>query len=145
MAHPKRKQYFIKRAFQLKYAGVVSLVVIASAYLSAAIVYFSIYPYLSSRLAAVYPQTRLSDVLGRSNSMLMIALVIILPLVWCAAIFLSHRIAGPWYRVEKIILQLARGEITPPIKLRKNDELKSLAEAINKLIEMLRRTREKNK
>jgi len=49
-------------------------------------------------------------------------------------LFFSHRLAGPAYKIQKIIEQRLRGEKVEPITLRKNDEFKDLAETVNKLI-----------
>ncbi len=50
-------------------------------------------------------------------------------------IFNSHRMAGPVYNIKKSINKLLAGEDVEKIKLRKRDEFKDLAEAINLLIE----------
>ena len=49
----------------------------------------------------------------------------------------SHRIAGPAYRLEYVIRQLARGEydLNRKVYLRRKDYLKHVAEALNELIE----------
>ncbi|MFN3480951.1 MAG: HAMP domain-containing protein [Thermodesulfovibrionales bacterium] len=53
------------------------------------------------------------------------------------SLFLSHRIAGPLYRFEKSIEEIIKGNLSFRIKLRKKDEAKELAEAINRMIETL--------
>lgn len=53
------------------------------------------------------------------------------------SLFLSHRIAGPLYRFEKSIEEINRGNLSFRIKLRKKDEAKELAEAMNRMIETL--------
>jgi len=46
-------------------------------------------------------------------------------------VFVSHRIAGPRYRVEKSLDELAEGDLTHRFRLRNADELKPFAERIN--------------
>lgn len=53
------------------------------------------------------------------------------------SLFLSHRIAGPLYRFEKSIEEIIKGNLSFRIKLRKKDEAKELAEAMNRMIETL--------
>lgn len=53
------------------------------------------------------------------------------------SLFLSHRIAGPLYRFEKSIEEVIKGNLSFRIRLRKKDEAKELAEAINRMIETL--------
>ncbi|MFC1667150.1 HAMP domain-containing protein [Candidatus Omnitrophota bacterium] len=48
---------------------------------------------------------------------------------------LSHRVAGPIYRLEKDLADIAKGNFSIRIKFRKKDELKSIAEAINKILD----------
>ncbi|MBE7413420.1 MAG: methyl-accepting chemotaxis protein [Leptospiraceae bacterium] len=50
-------------------------------------------------------------------------------------IFNSHRMAGPIHNIKKSINRLLAGEKVERIRLRKTDEFKDLAEALNKLIE----------
>ena len=49
----------------------------------------------------------------------------------------SHRIAGPAYRLEYVIRQIARGEydLDRKVYLRRKDYLKHLADALNELID----------
>lgn len=53
------------------------------------------------------------------------------------SLFLSHRIAGPLYRFEKSIEEVIKGNLSFRIRLRKKDEAKELAEAMNRMIETL--------
>lgn len=54
------------------------------------------------------------------------------------AIFLSHRIAGPLYRLERHLEGVAEGKEPNDVKFRKGDLYQSLAEACNKLMARLR-------
>jgi methyl-accepting chemotaxis protein len=49
-------------------------------------------------------------------------------------ILLSHRIAGPLYRFEKILGQIERGDLTTRVNLRKTDQLIELKDALNMFI-----------
>ncbi len=51
-----------------------------------------------------------------------------------AGVFYSHRLAGPIYHIQKTLRDAADGKLVQPIVLRKNDEFKELAEAINLLL-----------
>ncbi|GEM_PF-1591827 len=55
----------------------------------------------------------------------------------------SHRIAGPAYRLEYVIRELARGEydLDRRLYLRRKDYLKQVADALNSLIEVRARER----
>jgi len=53
-------------------------------------------------------------------------------------LFVSHRIAGPFFRFEKVFESLSSGDLTIIIRLRKKDQMRSLAELLNKMIAGLR-------
>jgi methyl-accepting chemotaxis protein len=55
-----------------------------------------------------------------------------------ASIFVSHKIAGPLFRLKKSLDMIAEGNLDVVIKLRKWDDLKDLAEHINILTGELR-------
>jgi len=55
------------------------------------------------------------------------------------SIYLSHRIAGPLYRIEKDLKALSGdGDLTRVFRLRKNDEMQEVAQAINVMLTGLR-------
>ncbi len=53
----------------------------------------------------------------------------------------SHKFAGPAYRIKATITKSIAGEPDLRIHLREKDELKDLAEQVNKLLEALDRAR----
>jgi len=52
-------------------------------------------------------------------------------------ILLSHRIAGPLYRFEKVLEQLSEGDLTTVVHLRNTDQLLGFEKALNSFIETL--------
>jgi signal transduction histidine kinase len=60
------------------------------------------------------------------------------------SIIISHRIAGPLFRIERTIDEVVRGEDVEYIQLRKKDEheLKNLATRVNDLIALVKKSRE---
>ncbi len=52
-------------------------------------------------------------------------------------ILFSHRIAGPAFHVQKSLHEVARGNLTYQIRLRKKDELRDLAEDVNLAVRIL--------
>ncbi|MEW6594350.1 MAG: methyl-accepting chemotaxis protein [Thermodesulfobacteriota bacterium] len=53
------------------------------------------------------------------------------------AIFLSHRVAGPLYKLEHSVEDMIHGNFAAPIFLRRKDEGQALAEKLNRLNAML--------
>lgn len=54
------------------------------------------------------------------------------------SIFISHKVAGPLFRLKKSLSQVTKGDLNIVIKLRRWDDLKDLANHVNILIEELR-------
>lgn len=59
------------------------------------------------------------------------ALLIYLILVGFHSIIMTHRIFGPMYRIEKRMIDAARGDLNSTIRFRKNDFLRGLDVTIN--------------
>lgn len=68
--------------------------------------------------------------------------VVILISLGLMALWYSHKFAGPAYRIKEIISRSLAGENEMRIHLRDHDELKDLAEQINKLLERIDSARE---
>ena len=49
------------------------------------------------------------------------------------AVFLSHRVAGPLYKLEHSVEDMIHGNLAAPIFLRRKDEGQALAEKLNRL------------
>jgi methyl-accepting chemotaxis protein len=55
-------------------------------------------------------------------------------------LFISHRIAGPLYRLEKDIAEVNNGNLNVEIRVRKKDELQELAKSLNQMLKSIRNT-----
>lgn len=135
MGNNKRRKKFIGTSVQNK----TLILVFAAAVIPAAVVGICLY-YLMFNLMAWQlgiPEAvayNLVPVARKINIIVAVVLPIALLAIWFMALELSHRIAGPIYRIEKELDKIIAGEKGTHIKLRRNDELKSLAEKISRLI-----------
>ena len=93
---------------------------------------------LGEKLANVYPQGRLISIVKLVNFRICLSVLLVTPLVALIGIFLSHRIAGPIYRMEKFLNNLALGDLTGRIVLRSKDELITLANGINFVVDSMK-------
>jgi signal transduction histidine kinase len=98
---------------------------------------------LGEKLANVYPQGRLVGILKQANFVLFMRLLLITPLVGILAIVLSHRIAGPIFRIKKTLDEIIKGDYSKRLHLRNTDELQDVAESINNLMELLEKKKNK--
>ena len=103
-------------------------------------------PEESSTSPSLFRQVeRLSDrqleifktILDQTNRALLAKLLPLLILITVGTIFLSHKIAGPLFRFQKIFESLGRGDMTVRCQLRKFDEAKPVAESLNQALVFL--------
>lgn len=129
----KRKQYIVAKEFQMRYVGIILLFMFLTAALCSYVVYYTSMINLGEKLANVYPQGRLVSIVNIVNFRILLSVLLVTPLVAIIAIFLSHRIAGPIFRMEKFMDGIAAGNLGSRIVLRQGDELMTLADGINRL------------
>ena len=58
-------------------------------------------------------------------------LIILLTIV--VALLISHKLAGPLFRFQKELREIGEGNLTQVIKLRKNDQVKAMADSLNQM------------
>ncbi len=129
----KRRKYFINKDFQGKYIfNYFLLVAIGSIFFIGIFSFFS-----SNTLSIVYDNYHLQ--LGVTPGILLRKILytqwffIVLGggFIILITLLLTHRIAGPFFRFEKALDEMTKGNISNKIVLRKKDEGKELAEKIN--------------
>ncbi|MBU3911221.1 MAG: methyl-accepting chemotaxis protein [Candidatus Omnitrophica bacterium] len=109
MSYRKRKRFIVNKKLQL---GIfLKWIIVPVMALSAVIYYF------------------------RGNAYVLVVAIIALLLFSWRILVLSHRLAGPMYRLEKDLEDIAKGNFSIRIKFRKKDELKSIADGINRILD----------
>jgi len=71
------------------------------------------------------------------HGLFLLILIALLPVFIRDSIKLSHRFAGPIYRLRATIRSIAEGNPAPRLKFRKSDYWLDLAEDFNKMVERL--------
>lgn len=143
MARIKRKRYFVAAKFQVKYIAYILLFLYIGAAIAGYTVYWTTWVTLGEKLASVYPRGRLIYIFKAANLTLLLRLLLITPIFVVIGTFLSHRIAGPIYRIGKYIDLMKQGDYSTCLVLRKKDELKVLAQKITELCVKLADDKEK--
>lgn len=131
----RRRNYFIKKRFQLDFSAKFLIIIVLEAALAA-----GLFLYLSKgTLTAGYAGAELKvartydfflPLLLLSN-LIIVAITAAIGII--VFIFLSHRLAGPLYRFEKVLSDLGKGDLTQRFKLREKDEFIELEKGINAL------------
>lgn len=132
----RRRRKYIGTPLQKK----LLILILVSAILPAAIVAVSLYYLIFNMLAwqIGIPEIiayNLLPVIRKVNLIILISLPIILFVLWKIALEFSNRIAGPVYRIEKELESRISGIQHGPIKIRRKDELLTLVDKINRLLE----------
>jgi HAMP domain-containing protein len=70
---------------------------------------------------------------------LLICVAVALVFTFFYGVVISHRMAGPIYRIRKVLDKMAQGDLSTQVHLRKKDDFNALAEGINNLIKSWRR------
>lgn len=130
----RRRIIIIKRALQMKYVLLVFLAVL----LTVSIVSLDLYYIMGKVYVNQLGQENLMEVFRGASRLLAIHLPIYFAIVIVVAIFISHKFAGPIFRLEKVAEAIAAGDLTVKANLRAGDELFDTAEHINLMVELLR-------
>ena len=125
-----RKRYIIKKGFQLRFM----IIVIVSMLLIALVTSLSIYSAVMQTLVTQFHGENLALIKHAVTYKLFIRSLLLIFAIAIMSVFISHRIAGPVYKFERIIRELAQGKKVEEFRLRKRDEFYELATAINDLI-----------
>ena len=136
----RRKQYFIKKRLQFKYLLFVFSAMLLPTLVCGTALYYLIWQTVAAEVAV--PEAiaeSLIPALEKVNMILLITLPIIFVVMLLLAIIISHRIAGPIYRIEKELAEISKGDYSRRIKLRSRDELQEIAEGVNSLLDVLKK------
>lgn len=82
---------------------------------------------------------KLAEIFDVVNRTLVQWIAVFLFVIAILSVFVSHKIAGPVYRLERSAKILASGDLTHAVKLRHGDELRDLEEAFNSMSESIRK------
>lgn len=133
-----RIKWFMRHPIQAKYLLLVLVAMLAPILLIGFCFYTLVFELLARQL--VFPEAiygNLVPVLERVNNLLILTLpVLVFGILWCALV-ISHRFGGPIERMENDLDQILAGDFNHKIRLRKNDDLKGVANRINALTKRL--------
>lgn len=72
------------------------------------------------------------------------ALLLLVVCIGAAGIFVTHKVAGPIFKMKRHLRQVAKGQLQVPWGLRKGDELVHFFDAFRKMVAALRSERERH-
>lgn len=135
----KRRDYFIKKELQGGFMLKVFLTILAGSILFSLIFsYFSLntltITYQDSYLRLDKTPKALFLEIVRANGVYIILAGAVMSII---SIYFSHRVAGPIFRLEKSMGEIAKGDLSFTVRLRSRDEGRELAVKMNEMIKAL--------
>ncbi|MFC1704266.1 HAMP domain-containing protein [Candidatus Omnitrophota bacterium] len=139
VAENRRRNYFIKERFQTKFILRFCILIVCGSILSGAILYYIsgdtvTTAFVDSRLSIVATSDYILPALLASS---LIAATSIGIATIFVIMYMSHRIAGPLFKIEEGIKEIGDGNINLKIHLRSSDEIGEMAKDINEMTEKL--------
>jgi hypothetical protein len=131
----KRKKKLINKSLQLKMVGIFTAIGCTCALFQVILINSGLL-----KVAKAAPSGG-EEILRQARGMMVenVAWTLgsMIPLMTCIGIVLTHRIAGPAYRMTEHCKAIAAGEPVTTCKIRKGDELRELCDALNAAIDHL--------
>jgi methyl-accepting chemotaxis protein len=142
MQKTRRRVYLIDKRLQLRFTAlVVALVVVYSLFLGGA-------TYINYRISSiVFDNSSIYDPVleesikaeGRRTVFVTTSFLVVNGIVvGLALVLLTHKVAGPLYRIRMHFGAIRDGKIPQQLQLRKNDELTNVAQSFNEMTQVLR-------
>lgn len=131
----RRKNYYIKKEFQRNFIIKFCLLVLAGSIISGAIICWMskatvITSFDNLRLVIKSTADFMLPAVLLSSAVVIVVTGIATVLI---TLFTSHKIAGPLYRIEKDINEVASGNLGKKFNLREGDEIRPISEALNSM------------
>jgi len=131
----KRRQYFIKKDYQVKFILKFCIIVLVGAIISTGLLFL----FSQGTLTSSFDNSRL---VIRNTSFAILPAVILTNIITLVLItlssivvimFISHKIAGPMFRFEKDLIAIGKGNLVKKIKLRTKDQFTEIATSMNNM------------
>ncbi len=121
------------------------LLVFITVLLTSLVVALDVYYVIGKSVLLHYEEVNLLPVVKSATTLLALHLSLYLLIVIVCSLFVSHRFAGPIFRLERVSESLANGDLTVSVQFRKGDEFFETAEYMNRMIASLREKVQKDK
>lgn len=131
-----RTKYLTGSRIQLHYLLLLMVSIIVPLVFTAGCLYYLIFKIMAEQLGIPeYIAVNLFPVINKINMILLIGVPPLLLLLVFWGVVLSHRFAGPIERLEKELKRIvAHRDYKARVHLRKGDDVKPIADAINELL-----------
>jgi methyl-accepting chemotaxis protein len=131
----KRRQYFVQKDFQSKFILKFCMVLLIGIIISIGLLFL----LSKNTLTSSFEHSRLvikntaSAILPSVFLSHLIAFVLITLLTIVITLLVSHKLAGPLFRFQKELKEIASGDLSNVVKMRKDDQVKVIADSLNQM------------
>lgn len=134
-----RTKYLTGSSIQMMYLRLLMISIIVPLIFVAGCLYYIMFKLMAVQLGIPeYIAYNLTPVMYKINIILLIGSPLLLVILLVLGIVVSHRFAGPLERLEAELKKITeKGDYKHRIHLRKNDDVRPIADAINKLLDKL--------
>lgn len=103
------------------------------------LIIYGIFEYFLKYVPNTTPQVieKFRNIQNQVIFLLALLQLLFLSITFFISIFLSHRIAGPLYKLRKALADVARGNLDQKIVFRKNDHFMELQDQFNDMVQHL--------
>jgi len=132
-----RTKYLTGSPIQMMYLRLLMVSIIVPLVFVGGCLYYLIVTLMAAQLGIPeYVAYNLSPVVKKINIILLVGVPPLLAILLLWGIAVSHRFAGPLERLESELKKITeKGDYKHRIHLRKNDDLRPIADVINKLLD----------
>lgn len=129
----RRRNKLINPRYQVKVAIAAAVSLFVYSIIFGALIF---YP-LSTQISSGDANGAIAAEILALHKRLWPAVFLVALLVFIQVVLASHRVAGPVYRLEKVLTELARGNYKERMRLRKSDQFREVEPIVNGLAESL--------
>jgi methyl-accepting chemotaxis protein len=142
----RRSIFLINRRFQFRFAFYVCSWLIALSFVYPLII-FQLFDFFLRYMAADPNAPDVTTIVQTRESLLYLLIAmqfILLSVTFLISIFMSHRIAGPLFKLKKYFSEAAQGRLGDRLFFRKSDHFHDIADSFNTMTAGLRDVLSKN-
>lgn len=140
----RRKTLLIDRYFQIRFSLFVTSWVLVLTLVFPSILYSSIDAFLRilSRKVDIHTLQGIQNFQAEIVSAIIFFMVVVAVLIFLISLYVSHRVAGPVYKIRNALEGWKEGQVATHLTLRKADYFSELAEAYNEAADQHTRTQD---
>ncbi|MCC7201102.1 MAG: methyl-accepting chemotaxis protein [Nitrospirae bacterium] len=131
----RRRNYLINRDFQVGFTIKFLIIIVIESLLAVGLfTYLSRGTLTTGFIGSDFRIARTSEFFLPTLLVSNLIIIIVTAIIGIAVlVYMSHRIAGPLYRFEKVLNEMEGGDLTQSFNLRDNDQLSELSASITGL------------